>query len=349
MWPPMPHLEVHLWMCLLVRLHYCRILFLCYYKCTFSVFFVVIVASFVSHFLSVMDVGALFSISPVSEHSSIVFVSIGIFDSPLNKLIILKSSLKLSSIFGLEITPSRSSIPCPLAIIRPSSKWEKPISIFFVINPIPIIVLIRIVVVCSISTFHLVFPFSLIYDFPSSRIEKNATSMLFPIMELSFIGQIGLFEVVLSFSIVPLVKKFSGVFISIWKGYWDTTFRSELDIIYLCYFFYISLSYCWSHLVPLWNAALDVFGTFFSDYVPSGFLIRLISWRFFYILEGLSGRCRLEGLNLIFGGTLKELFFGWECVGGDGGFVLEAVGRRAVGDVGHGSQFDIFGGYGFIT
>ena len=62
-------------------------------------------------------------------------------------------------------------------------------------------------------------PLSLIYDFPSSRIEKNAMPMLFPIMELSFIGQIGMFEVVLSFSIVLFVEKLSGVFISIWKGY----------------------------------------------------------------------------------------------------------------------------------
>lgn len=300
-------------------------------------FFVIVVASFVPHFLSVVDVGALLSISPVSEHRTIVLISIGIFDSPLHKLIILKFPLKLSSIFGLEITPSRSSIPRPLAIIRPSSKWEKPISMFFVIDPIPIIVLIRIVIVCSTSIFHLVLPFSLVYHFPSSCIEKNAMPMLFPIMELSFVGQVGLLEIVLSFSIVLFVKKFSSVFISIWKGYWNTTFRSELDVVYLCYFFYIPLSYCWSHLVSLWNAALDVFGTFFSDYVPSWLLICLISWWFFYILEGLSGSCWLERLNLIFGGTLKQLFFGWEGVGSDGGFVLKAVGGRAVGYVGHGS------------
>ena len=69
--------------------------------CTFSMFFVIEIPSLISRFRRQTIIRALFTISLIIFHRTVVLVSIWIFDSTIYELVVFKFTLKLCSILQL--------------------------------------------------------------------------------------------------------------------------------------------------------------------------------------------------------------------------------------------------------
>ena len=312
----------------------CRILYLGYDSNTFSMLLVVKICSLVPHLLTTVDVGTVFSISFISYHSSVILISIRVLDSSLYKFIILKFAFELCPIFYLQITSSRSFIFDPLSIVRSTSKWEKPITIFLVISPLPIIILFWIVVVCSITIFHLILPRTLIYNLPSPCIHKCTLTMLFTLPKLPSIKEIVLLEKVLSSAMIFFVLKFTSIYISIWKSYLSSLY-TKLNIGYWTYLLNIWFSYSRSNFITLWHCILWLTNIFFSVNICFRLVSLLVLQLFLSILQWLSW-CGCFGLlYLIFRWRLQQVFFGRKSICSNWCFILESVCRRSIGNVGH--------------
>ena len=171
-------------------------------KSTFSIFFVIEIATFISNFQSRIDIGTFLNIPKIIFHLSIIFVPVGVLDSSFDKLVILKPALKLRSVCQFQITPPRSIIPGPLSIVSAPIERKEPIPFLFFILPFPIIVFLRRIAVIPISVLHAAGPASLIHDFSGPQIDNSAVSMLPSISKLAFVDEIVFLEKVICHSMV---------------------------------------------------------------------------------------------------------------------------------------------------
>ena len=96
-------------------------------KSTFSIFFVIEIATFISNFQSRIDIGTFLTIPKIIFHLSIIFVPVGVLDSSFDKLVILKPALKLRSVCQFQIPPPRSIIPGPLSIVSAPIERKEPL------------------------------------------------------------------------------------------------------------------------------------------------------------------------------------------------------------------------------
>lgn len=133
--------------------------------------FVIEIPSLISHFSRQTVIWTLFAISLVIFHWTVVLVSIWVFYSTIYKLIVLKSPLELSSICRFQITTTWSLIFSPLTIVYSTLKSKETSTLFLLIFPLTIVILLRRVNIISISMFHTILPAPLIDNLSCPQID----------------------------------------------------------------------------------------------------------------------------------------------------------------------------------
>lgn len=181
--------------------------------------FIIYVASFISNLSGEVYVGTVFAIPLVIPHLTVVFIPIGILHSPLQKLVVIESTLELCSIIQLQISSARGPVLSPLSVIGSSLETEETISLLFIILPVSVIVLVGAIEIISLPIFHSVSPCPLVYSLSCSYIDQYSLSMLFAVSKITSIGQITGFKIILSLSVVLTVFYSSVVDVSILQIY----------------------------------------------------------------------------------------------------------------------------------
>lgn len=145
-------------------------------------------SSLVPYLRGRLHVRPVLSSPTIILHLARVLIPVRVFDKSTHELVVLEGAFELSTAVQFETALALSFVLGPSAVVNASLEGVNPSSMFLIIDPLSIVVLILIVGVPSLSVFHAVLPAALINRFFGVQVEEDAVAVLLSLQELALIA-----------------------------------------------------------------------------------------------------------------------------------------------------------------